>query len=130
MISRKTVWTVILSVCAFTAAYLFYVKKEREASIKNYFPHPLVGDIYKLKKDTRDGVTVFYLKIKDIGEESIYFYPSRLLASAMHDSFLKHFDTTETTVYTKKELAEIAAGKWKTASKDDTELIEIERKQP
>jgi hypothetical protein len=129
MLSRKTIWTVILSVCAFTAAYLYYVKKEREASIKNYFPSPRIGDIYKLKKDTReDGVTVFYLKIKDIGEQSIYFYPSRLVAGALHDSFLKHFDTTETEVYTKKELAEIVAGKWMTPSKDETQLVEIERK--
>ncbi|MEO6316132.1 MAG: hypothetical protein ABIU63_12285 [Chitinophagaceae bacterium] len=128
MITRKAIWTVILSVCAFTAVYLYYVKKERTESVKNYFSQPRVGDIYKLRKDTREGVTVFYLKIKDVGEQSIYFYPGRLQAGALHDSFLKHFDTTETEVYTKKELAEIVGGQWKTARKDETELIEIERK--
>jgi len=120
---------IILSVCVFTAGYLYYVKKERENSVKNYFSQPRPGDIYKMRKDTRnDGLVVYYLKVKDIGEQSIYFYPSRLLGGALHDSFLKHFDTTETTVYSKKELAEIAAGKWKNAANDFTELVEIERK--
>lgn len=129
MISRKTLWTVILSVGVFTAGYLYYVKKDRENSITNYFQQPRPGDIYKMKKDTReDGLVVFYLKIKDIGEQSIYFYPSRLVGGALHDNFLKHFDTTGTTVYSKKELAEIAAGKWKNATNDFTELVEIERK--
>jgi len=129
MISRKRIWAIILLVCAFTAGYLYYVKKEREASIKNYFPHPQIGDIYKMQKDTREeGVVVFYLKIKDIGEQSIYFYPSRLVAGALHDSFLKDFDTTETEVYTKAELAEIVAGKWMLPSKNRMQLIEIERK--
>ena len=129
MISRKRFWILCLSIGIFTAAYLFYVKKEREASVRSYFPQPQIGDIYKMRKDSReDGPVVFYLKIKDISHESIYFYPSRLVNGALHDSFLKQFDTTETEVYTRKDLAAIASGQWKNAAKDHTELVEIERK--
>jgi hypothetical protein len=129
MISRKTFFILLISICGFTAIYLYYVKKERQASIVNYFSNPKIDDIYKMRKETRDdGVTIFYLKIKDIGTESIYFYHSRLIAGAMHDSFLKHFDTTEVDVFTKKELAEIRDGKWMVPVKENTQLLEIERK--
>lgn len=128
MISRKTFFILILSIGGFTAIYLYYVKKQRAASIVSYFPDPKLGDIYKMQKETDEGVTVFYLKIKDIGAESIYFYPGRLVAGAIHDSFLKHFDSAETIVFTKKELTEIKDGKWKVRAKDDTQLLEIERK--
>jgi len=129
MISRKTLWTVVLSVCAFTALYLLYIKQERAASVKKYFPQPQLGDIYKMKTRTsKDGIQVFYLKIKDIGRESIYFYRSRLTNTALQDTFLEQFDTTETEVYSKNELAEIVAGQWNTVGKDNTQLIEIERK--
>jgi hypothetical protein len=128
MISRKTLFILILSIGAFTAIYLYYIKQQRAASIISYFPDPKLGDIYKMQKETDEGVTVFYLKIKDIGAESIYFYPGRLMAGAIHDNFLKHFDSTGTTVFTKKELADIKDGKWKVPAKDDTQLLEIERK--
>ncbi|HTL09849.1 MAG TPA: hypothetical protein VL307_16360 [Chitinophagaceae bacterium] len=129
MITAKRFWSVFIVVAAFTGAYLFYVKKDREASIRQYITQPQIGDIYKMRRETRqDGVMVFYLKIKDIGQESIYFYPSRLINGALHDSFLKQFDTTETEVFTKKELAAIAAGQWNNAAKDKTVLVEIERK--
>ena len=125
MISRKTLGIVALSVCALSASSLYYTKKDREASVKKYFNSPQVGDIYKMKRDTReDGVSVFYLKIKDIGQESIYFYRSRMTAGALNDTFLKQFDTTETVVLSKAELAEIAAAK----PGETTQLVEIERK--
>ncbi len=130
MITRKTLWTVVLSVCAFTALYLFYVKQERDASVKKYLLQPQLGDVYKMKARTSaDGAIVFYLQVKDIGRESIYFYRSRMTGGAAYDVLLKRFDTTETAVYTRKELAEIAAGQWNTVAKDNTQLIEIERKE-
>ena len=128
MITRKSLFILFVSICGFTAAYLYYVKKDRESVIARYFPEPRVGDIYKMQQDTREGITVFYLKIKDIGQQSIYFYPGRMVSTVLQDNLLKHFDTTETTVYSKKEMAEIVAGKWKNAAKDYTELLEIERK--
>jgi hypothetical protein len=129
MISRKRLLIVFLSVCGFTVVYLYYVKQERQASVAKYFPHPQTGDIYKMRKDTRgEGVTMFYLRIKDIGEQSIYFYPSRMETSVVSDVFLKHFDTTQTEVFTKNELAEIVAGKWMAPGKGKMELLEIERK--
>jgi hypothetical protein len=129
MISRKTVLLLFLFICGFTAIYLYYVKQERQASIIRYFPHPQIGDVYKMQKETKeDGVIVFYLKIKDIGNESIYFYGSKLLMGAIHDSFLKQFDTSEVKVYTKKELGEIREGQWMIPAKDNTKLLEIERK--
>jgi hypothetical protein len=131
MISRKRLLTIVVSVCVGTAIYLYYVKKEREASIAHYFPHPQTGDIYKMRSDIwNEGVKIFYLKIKDIDAENIYFYPSRLVAGAMHDSFLKHFDTTQTKTFSKNELAEIVAGKWMIRDKDMTQLLEIERTDP
>ncbi len=128
MISRKTFFILILSIGTFTAIYLYYVKKERAASIDSYFPDPQTGDIYKMQKETSDGVIIYYLKIKDIGHQSIYFYPGLLTAGAIHDSFLKHFDSSETVVIARKELTEIRNGKWKITAKDQTQLLEIERK--
>ena len=128
MISRKTFFILILSIGGFTAIYLYYVKKQRAASIISYFPDPKLGDIYKMQKETDEGVIVFYLKIKDIGAESIYFYPGRISASVIQDTFLNYFDKSETKVYTKKEIAEIIAGKWMIPRKDKTQLLEIQRK--
>jgi hypothetical protein len=128
MIFRKTLLILTLSIGGFTAIYLYYIKKQRQASILHYFYPPKIGDIYKMQKETEEGVIIFYLKIKDIDSGRIYFYPGRLVAGAIHDSFLKHFDTTETTVYTEKELTEIKDGKWKLRAKDGTQLLEIERK--
>jgi hypothetical protein len=128
IMSRKRIWTVVLSVIVFSAAYLFYVKKEREMAIKKYLPQPQLGDIYKMQKATRGGVTVFYLKVKDIGTQSIYFYPGLSSATTANDIFLKNFDTTETEVFSRKELMAIAAGEWDVPDRDRTKLIEIERK--
>ncbi len=126
--SRKRIWTVIVAVIVFTAVYTLFVKKEREAGIKKYLPQPQLGDIYKMQKDTREGVAVFYLKVKDIGTQSIYFYPSLSSSGAANDIYLKNFDTTETAVYSRKELVAIAAGEWNVPDRDRMQLIEIERK--
>jgi hypothetical protein len=129
MIDRKNLLILFLSVCAFTALYLLYVKQDRQHSITKYISDPKIGDIYKMRKETsEDGVFVFYLKIKDIGEQSIYFYPGKMQSGAIIDVFLNHYDTSNTTVYSKKELAKIVAGKWMIADKDKTQLLEIERK--
>ncbi len=129
MLRKQRIWTIVISVCVFTAVYLYYVKLDREASIKKYLPMPRIGDIYKMQRETYDnGVYVFYLKVKDIGEQSIYFSKSRTSMMASSDIFLKDFDTTNTEVLSKKELAEIAAGKWMNDSSNNTKLIEIERK--
>jgi hypothetical protein len=129
MINRSTFLILFLSICAFTAVYLYYVKKERQNSIANYFPDPKIGDVYKMQRETyEDGLTVFYLKIKDIGEESIYFYPGRFYSGAMENDLLNDYDASQTKVYTKKELSDIIAGKWIVSSKDKTQLLEIERK--
>ena len=130
IISRKTGWIIILSVCAFTPVYLYYVKQQRKESVTNYSTQPRVGDIYKIQQDTpEDGVSVFYLKVINIDNQDVHFYRSRMIGTIPNDAILKQFDATRQMVYTKTELAEISAGKWMTASKDKTQLIEIERKQ-
>lgn len=119
-----------MSIVGFIVVYLYFVNKERAATISLYFPKPAIGDIYKMQMETRDdGVVVYYLKIKDIGKESIYFYGSKLMMGAMHDSFLKQFDTSDVQVIPIKDLQEIAQGKWKEdAGKDHKQILEIERK--
>ncbi len=129
MINRRTFWLMVLAIAGATAIYLYEVKRERLASIQNYFPQPRMGDIYKMQRESRDdAVGVFYLKIKDIGSESIYFYQSKLIMGAMHDGFLKQFDTSEVQVFTKKELSEIRLGQWDNAAKNHLKILEIERK--
>jgi hypothetical protein len=129
MVNRKNLLILFICICGFTAVYLYYVKKERLASIAQYFPHPQPGDIYKMQEDTREqGVIVFYLKIQSIDEQHIYFYRSRLVMGAIHDSLLRHFDTSYAQTYTKNDLADIVAGKWMIQDKDKTQLLEIERK--
>lgn len=129
MVNRKNLLILFICICGFTAVYLYYVKKERQASIAQYFPHPQPGDIYKMQEDTREqGVIVFYLMIESIDGQYIYFYRSRLVTGAVHDSLLRHFDTSITQKYTRNDLADIVAGKWMTADKDKTQLLEIERK--
>lgn len=129
MINRRALWLMVLAIVGATAIYLYEVKQERQTSIQAYFPQPRIGDIYKIQSETRDnGAGVFYLKIKDIGSESIYFYSSKLRTIAIDDALLKQFDTSEVEVYTKKELAEIKQGQWNNAAKMQLRLLEIERK--
>ena len=125
--SRKRVWIVILAVIVFTAVYAVYVKQERASAISRLLPQPQVGDIYKMQKDTREGTMVYYLKVKDVGAQSIYFYPGLTSAGVANDIYLKNFDTTETEVYSRKELLAIAAGEWEVADRSRVKLIGIER---
>jgi hypothetical protein len=121
----------LVCIAGFTAMYLYDVKKERKNSIARYSGNPKLGDIYKMQEETReDGAVVYYLKIKDIGAESIYFYPSRMRAGVIDDILLKSYDTSSysTRVYSKKELSEIVAGKWMIPDKNKLQLLEIERK--
>src|ERR1700733_12280051 len=68
MLSRKTIILLFVCIVGFTALYLMYVNKERQASIVRYAGNPNLGDIYKMQQQTSgEGVTVYYLKIKDIG---------------------------------------------------------------
>ena len=121
--SGKKYLILFLSISAFTAIYLYYVKQQRQASIASYFPQPRINDVYKMQDDYTDkGREVFYLKIKDIGKESIYFYPSYGASTAIHDGFLNHFDTSAVKVFTKRELQEIKEGK------GSIQLLEIVRK--
>lgn len=118
-----------LVIGAGTAAYLYYVQQYRTASIASYFGVPKIGDTYKMEKRFgRDGKATFYLKIKDIGAESIYFYQSKMTGNGLNDVLLGHYDTTEVKVYTKKELWEIKEGRWNNDFKDYTILKEISRK--
>jgi len=128
-INKKTIWITILSVCGFTAAYLYYVKRERAISVHNYVSTPRVGDIYIVEKETpEDGQFVYYLKVKGTDEQNIYFYRSKLTAGAPYDVLLSQFDTTKKEQYSKLEIAAIVSGKWMTPNHDMTRLIEIERK--
>lgn len=127
--NKRTIWTTVLVVVAFTAFYVFYVQQERKESIRKFSSNPRIGDIYKMRmKDWEKGDIVFYLKVNDIDSGRIYFYRSKLILGGLHDSFLKQFDKSQTQIYTKNELAEIVAGEWKNAARQYTELVEIERK--
>jgi len=129
VLTKKTIWTIVLSVCTFTATYLYYIKIERARSIKKYFAQPQPGDVYIIRKETaEEGVYVYYLKISGIDEQSINFYRSRLTMSAPYDVLLEQFDKTRTESYTKAELSAIIAGKWMNAYKENTQVLEIERK--
>jgi hypothetical protein len=129
MISRKNQVILFLSVAALTAVYLFFVKKDRQASIARYLSQPLPGDIYKMERKTRrEGTVAFYLQVQEVSAEGVYFFPSLMTAWAPNDIFLKHFDSTETVRYSKKELAQISQGQWDDDEHDNTVLLEISRR--
>lgn len=128
-VNKKAFWIVVITIVILTPAYLFYVKKERAGSVKTLSVQPQVGDIYKMRQDTpEDGEFVFYLKIVKIDGENISFIRSKLTTSMPNDALLEQFDPQKQMNRTKDELREIAAGKWKVASRDKTEIIEIERR--
>ena len=47
--------TIALCVIAFTVAYLYYVKQERNKSISLYLSQPQAGDVYKMESNTSEG---------------------------------------------------------------------------
>jgi len=129
MTYRKNFLILVLCIGAFIAAYLFYVKKERQASVARYLPQPLPGDIYKMERKTHaEGRTAYYLQVKEVSAQGVYFYPSQMTAWAPTDIFLKHFDSTEVIRYSKKELEQIKDGQWDNDDHDYTTLLEISRK--
>jgi len=128
-INKKTIWIVMLFVCIFTAAYLYYVSKERALSVQRYASTPRIGDIYIIQKETpEDGEFVYYLKVKETDDQNIYFYRSKLTAGSPYDVLLSQFDTSKKEQYSRVEMAAIASGKWMVPARDMTKLIEIERK--
>lgn len=129
MIPRKNLLILFLSISALVAVYLFYVKKERQASVARYLPQPRPGDIYKMERKTgRQGLIAFYLQVQDVTPEAVYFHPSLMAAWAPNDIFLKHFDSTETVRYSRKDLEQIKNGQWDNDGHDNTVLLEITRK--
>lgn len=75
-----------------------------------------------------EGEFVYYLKIVKIDGQDIGFIRSKLALSMPNDALLEQFDPAKQVSRTKDEMLEIAAGKWNIASRDKTEIIEIERR--
>ena len=130
MVQGKTWLILIACIIGFTAIYLFYVKKEREASIARYLPQPQAGDVYKMEHRTHeDGHTTFYMQVKAVSAEGVYFYRGRMIAwGGANDMLLNHFDSSEAVRYSKTELQQIKQGKWDDDDHDYTTLLEITRK--
>jgi hypothetical protein len=122
--TKRTLLLLVIGIGGFLVIYLYYVKQERMASIARYFPDPQINDVYKMERHSREeGREVYYLKLKDIGKESLYFYPSRMSSTGIHDGFLNHFDTLNVVVYSRKEMEEIHGGN------TGIEILEIKRSQ-
>src|SRR5882672_4652374 len=112
MLPGKKMLIIALSVIAFTVVYLYYVKQGRNQSISLYLPQPQAGDVYKMESNTSEGQISFYLKVKEVAAEGVYFYLSRATSNVATDIFLNHFDSTETIRYGKKELLLLKDGQW------------------
>jgi len=123
-VNRKTFLILLLCITGFTAVYLYYVKKQRQEAIASYLPRPLVGDIYKMEAAN----AVFYLQVKEVKADAVYFYRSRLDAWAASDILLNQFDSSTVVPYGKKDLEEIKNGRWDDEPHDHTSLIDISRK--
>jgi hypothetical protein len=129
LLTRKTYLVLIVSIVAFTALYLYYIKIERQQSIEKYFDNPKVGDIYKLQEyDDSGDKRVYYLKLVKVDEKGLVFSPGKWEASSSNDYLLKHFDDLQPRGYTYEELKDIRNGKWATYQHNNTTLIEIVRK--
>lgn len=128
MMKGRTLLFLLLGIGGFLAFYISYVKKERKESVQRYVVNPKIGDVYKMQFENDEGSAVTYYKINDIGKEAIYFYPGYNSSDRINDSFLRHFDTTQTVVFSRKDILEIRDGLWKSYRKNYTELLEIERK--
>lgn len=129
MAKRQLYLFIFLGIAGILATYLTYVSGVKKQSVQLYVMDPKLGDVYKMRQDDREqGVVVRYYKIKDIGKEAVYFNPESDHSSGLHDNFRKHFDTSETVVFSRRELIEIRDGLWNTNRKNHTTLLEIERK--
>ncbi|HSC40057.1 MAG TPA: hypothetical protein VLD19_19370 [Chitinophagaceae bacterium] len=128
MLPGKKMLLILLSVIAFTVIYLYYVKQDRNKSISLYLSQPQAGDVYKMESNTSEGEISFYLKVKEVAAEGVYFYRSGATSNTANDIFLNHFDSTETIRYGKKELLQLKDGQWNNVDHNYTTLLEISRK--
>ena len=126
---RKTLLYLFIGISVSLAAYLYYVDADRKKSIEKYFPHPQVGDIYKIKSDNEEGKPwLTYFKLIEISGERLVFIPSKLMSDASVDYLLNHYDNHSPVIYTKQELVEIKNGRWNNFQKNNTALVEIVRR--
>ena len=128
MLPGKKMLVIALSVIAFTVVYLYYVKQERNKSISLYLSQPQAGDVYKMRVQVSGGEFVYYMKVKDVIGESVFFYPGRATSNAANDIFLNHYDSTETIRYGKKDLLGLKDDQWNNVDHKYMTLLEISRK--
>jgi hypothetical protein len=118
-----------IGISAFVALYLFYVDYGRKESIKRHLPQPVVGDIYKIKRNDENGNQwLVYFKLVEISGERLVFNHSKMQTDASVDYLQNHYNINEPIIYTRKEINDIAAGKWNTYQRDNTILVEIMRR--
>lgn len=126
---RKTLLYLFVGICAFVAAYLYYVDVDRKKSIEKYFTQPAVNDVYKLKSDNEAGSSwLVYYKVVDILGDRLVFYRSKMAADASVDIILNHYDTKSPITFYRKVLQEIRDGKWNNYLRDNMVLVEIIRR--
>lgn len=126
---RKTLLYLFVGICAFVAAYLYYVDVDRKKSIEKYFTQPAVNDVYKLKSDNEAGSSwLVYYKVVDILGDRLVFYRSKMAADASVDIILNHYDTKSPITFYRKDLQEIRDGKWNNYLRDNMVLVEIIRR--
>jgi hypothetical protein len=125
----KKLLLLFIGIILFVAAYLYYIKIDRERSIERYFDEPRIGDVYKIKKDDEDGSSwLHYFKLVRIEGDNLIFNPSKMKANSSTDYLLHHFDNNSTVIYSKQDLLASRKGLWKNYKKYNTELVEIMRK--
>jgi len=118
-----------IGISAFVAVYLFYVDYDRKESIKRHLPQPAVGDIYKIKRnDENSNPWLVYFKLVELSGERLVFIQSEMQTDASVDYLQNHYNTTAPVIYSRKEMQEIASGKWNTFERDNTILVEIMRR--
>lgn len=125
---RRTLLYLFFGISISLAAYLYYVKLERERSIENYFSQPRAGDIYKIEKDDDDGRFVQYWKVTQVDEKGLVFAASKFKSWGSVDYLQKHFDELQPFSYSREELKAIKEDKWDNYLHDNMRLIEIVRK--
>lgn len=127
---RKKYLFLFIGISVFLTAYLFYVKKEREQSVAQYFDQPKVGDIYKIKADDDDGTAyVEYWKVLEVSEKGLVFAAGKFKAWASVDYLQKNFNELMPFALTKEELAALKSGEWSIKNYSNTSIVEIVRKK-
>ncbi len=127
MSTKFSILRLFIVIALATVAYLFYVSEQRKKSIQNFGQSPKIGDVYKFKLDDDDGSRyLLYRKIKEITAEGIVYYDSKMKANQSFDIALKHFDSSEKTFLTHRQIKEIL--QQKKIIQNNPEIIEIIRK--